>query len=138
MIGIVLIGHENIAREMRKALEHVVGEQPLIETLNVNDSNQPEQLSQQLERKIRQCDTGDGVLLLADMFGGTPCNIAMGCLQKGRVEVVSGFNLPLLIKAATLRNNSQDLTSFAHQVVEAGQKYMCMAPHVTDARASNA
>jgi len=131
VIGIVLIGHACIASEMRKALEHVVGEQPLIETLDVVNDHAPEDLSTQLQARIRACDVGDGVLLLADMFGGTPCNVAMGELKKGHVEVVSGFNLPLLIKAASLRNSVDDLPELAARVVESGKNYMCVAPHVT-------
>ncbi|ATX81005.1 PTS system, mannose-specific IIA component [Mariprofundus ferrinatatus] len=134
MIGIVVIGHASIASEMRKALEHVVGEQSLIETLDVVAGDSPEQLSKTLRAMIRGCDVGEGVLLLADMFGGTPCNVAMGALEKGRVEVVSGFNLPLLIKAATLRNTVHDLSEFAAQVVESGRLYMRVAPRLDESR----
>lgn len=129
MIGIVLVGHERIASEMRKALEHVVGEQPLLETLDVISGDSLEGLSERLKSMVRGCDVGQGVLVLADMFGGTPCNIAMGALEVGRVEVVSGFNLPLLIKAATLRSTVHDLSELADQVVEAGRLYMRVAPH---------
>jgi len=132
MIGIVLIGHEPIASEMLSAMEHVVGKQPLIETVDVYDSLPPDELTRLLQTKIRACDIGKGVLLLADMFGGTPCNIAMGCLRGGHVEVVSGFNLPLLIKAATLRNKQTDLATLAEQVVESGRLYMRVAPHLRD------
>ncbi len=132
MIGIVLIGHERIASEMLSAMEHVVGKQPLIETLDVHDGQTPDELTRCLQAKIRACDLGKGVLLLADMFGGTPCNIAMGCLQAGHVEVVSGFNLPLLIKAATLRNKQTELEALAEQVVESGRLYMRVAPHLRD------
>jgi len=130
MIGMVLIGHERIASEMLAAMEHVVGKQPLIETLDVHEGTNPDQLVEVLQAKIRACDLGDGVLLLADMFGGTPCNIAMGCLQRGSVEVVSGFNLPLLIKAATLREKLMDLSSLAERVVDSGRLYMRVAPHL--------
>jgi len=132
MIGIVLIGHERIASEMLSAMEHVVGKHPLIETLDVYDNVPPDELTRLLKAKIRACDIGQGVLLLADMFGGTPCNIAMGCLCGGHVEVVSGFNLPLLIKAAGLRNQQSDLEQLAGQVVESGRMYMRVAPHLRD------
>jgi len=134
MIGIVLIGHACIASEMLKALEYVVGEQPLIDVIDVVTGQPPELLSRTLEARIRACDIGDGVLVLADMFGGTPCNVAMGALAKGHVEVVSGFNLPLLVKAATLRSSANDLAAFAEQVVEAGRMYMRIAPHTTRVR----
>jgi len=131
MIGIVLIGHARIASEMLEALQYVVGEQPLMEALDVTSDSSPESLAERLMTKIHNCDVGQGVLLLADMFGGTPCNVAMGCLQAGRVEVVSGFNLPLLIKAATLRHHVESLPELAQQVVRAGRQYIQVAPNIT-------
>ncbi len=131
MIGIVLIGHSHIASEMLVSLQYVVGEQPLMDALDVTDDSSPELIADMLMTKIRTCDVGQGVLLLADMFGGTPCNVAMGCLQAGRVEVVSGFNLPLLIKAATLRHHVDSLGELAHQVVRAGRQYIQIAPSIT-------
>jgi len=124
LIGIVLIGHGHICSEMRATLEHVVGEQPLVEVLDVLDNGNLDQLSASMESKVRACDVGHGVLILADMFGGTPCNVAMGCLQTDRVEVISGFNLPLLIKAASLRESEKHLPTLAQQVLEAGRHYM--------------
>ncbi|MDQ6969373.1 MAG: PTS sugar transporter subunit IIA [Mariprofundus sp.] len=128
MIGIVLIGHSRIASEMLIALQHVVGEQPLIASVDATDDSSPEALTALLKQQIKTCDVGKGVLLLADMFGGTPCNVAMGCLQAGRVEVISGFNLPLLIKATTLRHREQDLSVLARQVVKSGRQYIQQAP----------
>jgi len=128
MIGIVLIGHARIASEMLEALQYVLGEQPLMEALDVTIDSSPESLADKLTAKIHNCDVGRGVLLLADMFGGTPCNVAMGCLQAGRVEVVSGFNLPLLIKAATSRHQVNSLLELAQQVVRAGRQYIQIAP----------
>ena len=133
MIGIVLIGHARIASEMRRALEHVVGEQPLVETLDILSNDNLDKLSKTLQSKIRACDVGQGVLVLADMFGGTPCNIAMGTLQAGRVEVISGFNLPLLIKTATLRKTEKNLAALAEQVVKAGRQYMRVSSSVISA-----
>lgn len=133
MIGIVLIGHSHIASEMLKSLEFVVGEQVLMDALDVNHDSTPEALMDKLTAKIHSCDTGQGVLLLADMFGGTPCNVAMGCLQPGHVEVVSGFNLPLLIKAATLRMELNSLSELARLVVQAGRQYIQVAPPISTA-----
>jgi len=130
MIGIVLIGHSRIASAMLIALQHVVGEEPLITSMDVTDETSPEMLADLLKTKIQACDVGEGVLLLADMFGGTPCNVAMGCLESGRVEVISGFNLPLLIKATTLRHQEKHLPSLAQQVVASGRQYIQVAPHL--------
>jgi len=126
----VLIGHSHIASEMLIALQHVVGEEPLIASVDVSDHCDPEAIAKVLNRKIQSCDVGRGVLLLADMFGGTPCNIAMGCLKPGSVEVISGFNLPLLIKATTLRHREKDLRIVAEQIVKSGRQYIQMAQQV--------
>jgi len=131
MIGIVLIGHAHIASEMLIALQHVVGDEPLIDSMDVSADSNPDMLPEVLKAKIQACDVGDGVLLLADMFGGTPCNIAMGCLQVGRIEAISGFNLPLLIKAATLRHQEQNLAALVEQVVTSGRRYIQRASHMT-------
>ena len=136
MIGIVLIGHGHICSEMRDAMEHVVGKQPLVEVLDVQDNGNLEMVSTMIKSKVRACDVGHGVLILADMFGGTPSNIAMGCLQTNRVEVISGFNLPLLIKAATVRKTEKNLTSLAQQVLEAGRQYMCISANKIDEQSS--
>ncbi len=136
MIGIVLIGHGHICSEMRDALEHVVGKQPLVEVLDILNNGNLEMVSATIKSKVRACDVGQGVLILADMFGGTPCNIAMGCLQADRVEVISGFNLPLLIKAATLRKTEKNLTALAQQVLEAGRQYMRISASIIDEQSS--
>lgn len=128
MIGIVLIGHSRIASEMLIALQHVVGEEPLVASVDVNSDSDLELLSTTLKKQIKACDVGQGVLLLADMFGGTPCNIAMGCLQAGRVEVISGFNLPLLVKASSLRHHENNLKRLVQQVVRSGRQYIQLVP----------
>lgn len=131
MIGIVLIGHAHIASEMKAAVEHVLGEQPLMLAMDVLESSDPNALQQQLARLVKQCDGGSGTLIFADMFGGTPCNIALSCLKVGECEVISGFNLPALIKACSDRQayqkNKMTLNMLAHDVVASGQQYMCLA-----------
>jgi len=131
MIGIVLIGHARIASEMKLAVEHVLGEQPLMAAMNVLESSDPKALQEKMAHLVKQCDAGYGVLIFADMFGGTPCNIALTCLKVGECEVISGFNLPALIKATSDRMMCQkDHISFsmlAHDIVASGQQYMCLA-----------
>ena len=127
MIGMILIAHARIADEMVAAAEHVLGKQPLLASLNVVDSDRPDQLQDELARLIRQTDTGNGVLVLADMFGGTPCNVALSCAEPGRVEVLSGFNLPALIKALSLRTQSNDLKEIAGDVSKSAQQYICLS-----------
>lgn len=124
MIGVVLIGHERIASEMQAAVEHVVGSQPLMQAIDVMADRDVDKLRRQLEAAVTQCDVGDGVLILADMFGGTPCNVAIASLRPGRVELISGFNLPMAIKAAYLRQSIHNIDELTGKVIEAGRKYM--------------
>ncbi len=137
MIGIVLIAHARIAAEMLEAAEHVLGKQPLIATLDVENSDRPDQLQDELAKMIRQTDTGDGVFILADMFGGTPCNVALSCAEPSRVEVLSGFNLPALIKALSMRQESPDIKTLARDVAVAGQQYICLASDYLEQHGSN-
>ncbi|MDX8397931.1 MAG: PTS sugar transporter subunit IIA [Mariprofundaceae bacterium] len=132
MIGIVLIGHASIASEMKNAVEHVLGKQAYMESLDVLSSTNPDALQQQLSLLIRRCDCGHGTLLFADMFGGTPCNVALSCLKPGLCEVISGFNLPALIKATSDRtlcqeNHKLTLHALAQDIVHSGQQYLCLA-----------
>ena len=127
MIGIVLIGHEHIASEMLAALEHVLGRQSLIQAIDVAHDHTPELLRQRLAEAVRSGNAGAGVLVLADMFGGTPCNAALAMLRPGEVEVVSGMNMPALIKAATLRQQAIPVAELAGMVAEAGRRYICVA-----------
>jgi PTS system mannose-specific IIA component len=134
MIGIVLVGHEHIASEMLAALEHVLGRQSLIRAVDVSCDFPPETLRQRLDEDVRSCNAGAGVLVLADMFGGTPCNVALAMMRSGDVEVVSGMNLPALIKAATLRQQAIGVSELAAQVAEAGRHYICVATSLMEGK----
>lgn len=125
MIGMVLIGHGRIASEMVAGIEHVLGKQPLLRAVDVQADDDLARTRQKLQHALAGADTGDGVLLLADMFGGTPCNIALDCMREN-MEVISGFNLPLLIKAASMRRTERNLKTLARAVVQAGQNYICL------------
>jgi len=128
MIGMVIVGHGRVASEMKHAVEHVLGAQACLETLDVLSSTHVEALEQQLQASLERCNQGKGVLMLADMFGGTPCNIALRCMRAGVYEVVSGFNLPALMRAATQRGTPDvDVHGLAQDVVKAGAQYMCVA-----------
>ncbi len=138
MIGMILIAHEQIAGEMLRAVEHVVGPQPLTETLSIAPDADVDACKEQLKRLITRCDTGDGVLLMADMFGGTPCNLALSCMQEGCIEVLSGFNLPMLIKAATLRDSLSDVRTLARQAQKAGRHHMHLASELLNGKERHA
>jgi len=138
MIGIIVVAHERISEAMLGAVEHVLGPQALTAALSIGaDADIQADLSEGRERLralIKRCDTGDGVLIFADMFGGTPCNLALSCMQEGKVEVISGFNLPMLVKAATLRQTLTDLHLLAGQARDAGRHHMHLASELLDER----
>ncbi|MDQ6986378.1 MAG: PTS system fructose subfamily IIA component [Mariprofundaceae bacterium] len=131
MIGIVLVAHERVGESMLAALEHVLGPQALTGALSVGidaDINADmNDLQTRLGTMINRCDAGRGVLLFADMFGGTPCNLALACMQAHNIEVVSGFNLPMLVKAASLRQSLNDLPLLARKCRESGRQHMHIA-----------
>jgi len=130
MIGIVLVAHGDLAGEMLRAVEHVAGTQPLSGSMRVEADSDVDHAGERLQQLVASCDSGDGVLVFADMFGGTPCNLALACMtacSDCRVEVLSGFNLPMLIKAATLRQTVTDIKELAERCRDAGRYHMHMA-----------
>ncbi|MEZ5839786.1 MAG: PTS sugar transporter subunit IIA [Hyphomicrobiales bacterium] len=129
MIGLVLVTHGNLAHEFRAALEHVVGPQDQIETVCIGPEDDMEQRRQDIVEAIGKADSGGGVVLLTDMFGGTPSNLAISVMEAGRVEVVAGVNLPMLIKLASLRGEAS-LDKAAAAACEAGRKYISVASQV--------
>jgi len=126
MIGMVLVTHGQLATEFAAALEHVVGPQKNIATICIGPDDDMEQRRQEIIDSVKKADDGRGVVLLTDMFGGTPSNLAISVLDQGRVEVIAGVNLPMLIKLAGLRE-SETLASAVAQAQEAGRKYINVA-----------
>ncbi|HET6375645.1 MAG TPA: PTS sugar transporter subunit IIA, partial [Methylocella sp.] len=101
MIGIVLVTHGRLAAELRAALEHVVGPQKQIESIEIGPEDDIEQRRQDIITAVAKADSGDGVVVLTDMFGGTPSNLAISIMNGANVEVIAGVNLPMLIKLAS-------------------------------------
>ena len=133
MIGLVLVTHGRLACEFRAALEHVVGPQTQIATVTIEPEDDMESRRGDILAAVHEVDTGDGVAVLTDMFGGTPSNLAISCMDGRRVEVIAGINLPMLIKLATVRPT----TPLEHAVVqaqEAGRKYINVASQVLSVR----
>ena len=105
MIGLVLVTHGRLAVEFRSALEHVVGPQKQIEAITIGPDDDVEQRRKDIIEAVKRVDTGDGVAILTDMFGGTPSNLAISCMSRPKVEVVAGINLPMLVKLAKVRGD---------------------------------
>lgn len=126
MIGMVLVTHGRLAEEFVAALEHVVGPQQNILTVCIGPEDDMEQHRQEILRRISEVDDGRGVVLMTDMFGGTPSNLAISVMSKAKVEVIAGVNLPMLIKFASVREN-ESLDDAVASVQEAGRKYINVA-----------
>jgi len=129
MIGMVLVTHGRLAVELRSAMEHVVGAQRNVGTVCIGPEDDMENRRAEIEACIKQCDTGDGVVLLTDMFGGTPSNLAISMMAQQNVEVIAGVNLPMLVKLAKVRS-SEPLADAVTCAEEAGRKYIAAASHV--------
>ena len=126
MIGMVLVTHGRLAAEFVAALEHVVGPQRNIAAVCIGAEDDMEKRRQDILHSISEVDAGDGVVLLTDMFGGTPSNLAISVMDKAKVEVIAGINLPMLIKLASLRQ-TETLANAVRGAQEAGRKYINVA-----------
>ena len=134
MIGLVLVTHGNLAREFAAALEHVVGPQDAVATVCIAPDDDMEAKRRAIMDGVAAVDDGDGVAILTDMFGGTPSNLAMSVLGQGRIEVLAGLNLPMLIKLARLREQ-EPLERAVRQAQEAGRKYINVATQLLESEA---
>jgi len=128
MIGLVLVTHGRLADELRLAMEHVVGAQRNVATVCIGPDDDIEGRRVEIRQSIAQVDTGDGVVLLTDMFGGTPSNLAISMMSREGLEVISGVNLPMLVKLAKVRS-SQTLGECVDCAQTAGRKYIAAASH---------
>ena len=131
MIGLVIVTHGRLADEFRSALEHVVGPQEQIATVAIGPDDDMEARRNDIVASVRQVDSGDGVAVLTDMFGGTPSNLAISVMDETGAEVVAGVNLPLLIKLTGVRAD-HDLAEAVDLAKEAGRKYVTVASQVLD------
>lgn len=129
MIGMVLVTHGRLAEEFRSALEHVVGPQEQCETVSIGPDDDMEERRNDIINAVETVDTGKGVVILTDMFGGTPSNLAISVMQNRDVEVVAGVNLPMLVKLARIRDD-MDLRDAVREAQDAGRKYINVANDV--------
>lgn len=132
MIGLVLVTHGRLAEELRSAMEHVVGTQRNVATVCIGPDDDIEGRRTEIQHCIDTVDTGDGVVLLTDMFGGTPSNLAISQMDREGVEVIAGVNLPMLVKLAKIRS-CQPLADAVDCAQIAGRKYIAAASHVLPA-----
>jgi PTS system mannose-specific IIA component len=126
MIGMVLVTHGHLASELVAALEHVVGTQTAIAAICIGPEDDMEQRRNDILDAVSKCDSGEGVVLLTDMFGGTPSNLAISIMDKARVEVIAGVNLPMLVRLASVRS-VENLAQAVALAQDAGRKYINVA-----------
>lgn len=129
MIGLVIVTHGQLAIELKHAAEHVVGPQSQLSTVCIGPDDDMERRRDEIRAGVESVDSGSGVILLTDMFGGTPSNLAISMLKDGKVEVIAGVNLPMLIKLSEARQIS-DLKEASAKAKDAGQRYIAIASEI--------
>ncbi|MXP25895.1 PTS fructose transporter subunit IIA [Altererythrobacter indicus] len=126
MIGMILVTHGQLAQEFVRAMEHVVGEQEAVATVCIGPNDDMEARRQEIDDAIHAVDNGEGCVILTDLFGGTPSNLAISLMKTGKVEVIAGINLPMLIRLAGARK-TMELTKAVAAARDAGQNYITIA-----------
>jgi PTS system mannose-specific IIA component len=129
MIGVVIVTHGGLAHEFRAALEHVVGPQEQLETISIGPDDDLDERRADMLAALARVDNGNGVVVLTDMFGGTPSNLAISAMERANVEVIAGVNLPMLVKLASVRGECA-LEEAVNQAQEAGRKYISVASQI--------
>jgi len=129
MIGMVLVTHGHLATEFRAALEHVVGPQKQFETISIGPDDDMELRRLDIINAVQHVDSGRGVVILTDMFGGTPSNLAISVMEGSQIDVVAGINLPMLIKLASVREDA-NLVDAVACAQDAGRKYISVASRI--------
>ena len=129
MIGVVLVTHGNLATELVKVMEHVVGPQDQLTTITIDPDDDMEKRREDILNSVQFVDKGLGVIILTDMFGGTPSNLAISIMEQAKIDIIAGVNLPMLIKLAGVRS-TETISDAVAQAREAGQKYIMVASQV--------
>lgn len=126
MIGLILVTHGHLAEHFVDAMEHVVGPQVAVATICIGPNDDMERRRKDIANAIAKVDEGEGVIVLTDLFGGTPSNLAISLLDRGRVEVIAGINLPMLIRLAGARK-SMNVVDAVAAAKKAGRNYITVA-----------
>jgi len=129
MIGVVVAAHGSLAHELLETTSFIVGQQENMVALTVDPSTSVDHMKKTIRKAIKQVDAGDGILILTDMFGGTPANMSLSFLEEGRVEVITGVNLPMLIRLTQCRE-TMTLQEAAQSIVEYGRKSINQATQI--------
>jgi len=126
MVGILLVTHGELANELLRTAQEIVGKLPRVEAVSIHAAEQIEKARKKIEAVLQRVNDGSGVLILTDLFGGTPSNLVLSYLEAGKVEVVTGVNLPMLMKLPSLREE-RDLRGLADKLARYGQRNILVA-----------
>ncbi|MBZ4416212.1 MULTISPECIES: PTS sugar transporter subunit IIA [Myxococcaceae] len=127
MVGLVVASHGRLAEELVSTAEQIVGKLPAVATCNIEPGTPVEELRAKMKQAVSRVDEGEGVIILADLFGGTPCKESLMMCQRMNLEVLAGVNLPMLLKANSLRNEQMSLPEMANQLASHGQRNITCA-----------
>jgi len=130
MIAVVLVTHAGIGREMLKALREMFPERDFMTSVSVELGMSKDEIGRQICAAVQERETYDGVLILSDVFGSTPANMCLPLLKGGKVEMVSGFNFPMLMKLASCADKYKDVKALAEFIRDYGQKHITIASHI--------
>ena len=129
MIGIIIVTHGNLALELKSVMEHILGVQKNIEIICISSDDDLDERKKDIEGSIKKIGNNNGIVMLTDMFGGTPSNLAVSFLKTGKIEIISGVNLPMLVKLIGLRD-SDDFNGVTQETKNSAQKYISIASEV--------
>jgi PTS system mannose-specific IIA component len=129
MLGVLIVTHYRLAEEFLQAVQLIVGELPRFRAIGLDPATAPEDMRRRIEAELKQIDGREGVLMLVDMFGGTPSNLCLSFLDEGRVEVVTGLNLPMLVKVARV-DDASSLAEVAQLARDSGRRNISIASAV--------
>ena len=130
MIGVVIVGHCNLAGELLTVLKLIAGEVKNVMAVRFDTQKPPDDSIKKVSSAVKKVDEGNGVLILTDMFGGTPSNLSLSFLESDKVEVITGVNLPILIRLISLRENGHHLKDLAKDLKFYGRKNICIASEI--------
>ncbi len=130
MIGVVVAAHGSLAQELVQTTNFIVGNQENLIALTIDPSRSVDEMKGDIKKAIKQVDQGHGVLILTDMFGGTPANMSLSFLEDGKIEVITGVNLPMLIRLSQCRDNNMSFNETAKSIVEYARKSINQATQI--------
>jgi len=138
MIEVIVIAHFGLAEKFAEVAERIVGSKPTnMQAISVDPGTEIKEINQAITKALKRAEGKDGVLILTDMFGGTPCNMSLAFLKEGAVEVVTGLNLPMLIEVLDAKHNGKTVTQLAQDIQSLGQKNICLASEILNKRPPN-